>query len=332
MRLDAVVVAFALGLSVLATLALGAIPLVRIAPLVSSLHESGRGQTASRGSHRVRQLLMAAQVAFALMLLVGSGLMARSFQRLRQVDPGFSRDALTFRIGLPNREYSTRRTAVAAHQAILDRLAALPGVTGTATSTCLPLDGRCFGNTLIVEGRPPTAGVRYLASFRAVSAGYFEAMGIRLLRGRMIDRAMVDRAEPNIVINKALADALFPDDDPIGKRMRSSTPPNGRLPIPPWLTIVGIVANTSTNTLAEPAPLGLVYMPVTIAGGPEIPADALIGPNVATTSYVVRTASPTSSSRRSAGPWRQSIRIWPSRRCARRRRFSIAPRRKWRSR
>src|SRR5262249_22795211 len=148
-HLDAVVVAFTLALSVLATFALGAIPLVRIAPLTLSLHESGRGQTASRGRHRIRQLLMAAQVAFALVLLVGSGLMVGSFEKLRRVAPGFSGEALTFRIGLPDREYSTRRAAVAAHRSILDRLVALPGVTGAATSTCLPLDGRCFGNSLI---------------------------------------------------------------------------------------------------------------------------------------------------------------------------------------
>ena len=291
-RLDAAVVSFTVGLSVLAMFALGAIPLVRVAPLTASLHESGRGQTAGRGRHRIRQLLMASQVAFALILLVGSGLMIRSVQRLRAVDPGFSGTALTFRIGLPNRAYPTRRAAVAAHQAILDQLATLPGVTNVATSTCLPLDGRCFGNTLIVEGRPITVGVRSVASFRAVTDGYLQAMGIRLLRGQPIDRGMIERGEQNILINKVLADSLFPGQDAIGKRVRSSTPPNSPLGIPPWLTIVGIVANTSTNALAEPAPLPQVYMPVSIAGGPEIPANALIGPNVATTSYVVRTAAP----------------------------------------
>jgi len=290
-RLDGVVVLFAVALSVIATFALGAIPLIRIAPLPRSLHESGRGQTASRGRHRARHILMAAQVAFAFVLLVGSGLMVRSFQKLRAVNPGFDAMALTFRIGLPEREYSTRRAAVATHQAIIERLSALPGVTGVATSTCLPLAGRCFGNSLIVEGRPPRPGLRQIASFRAVTGGYFEAMGIRLRRGRTIDQAMVARGEPNVVLNKALADSLFPGEDPIGKRVRSSTPPNSPLGIPPWLTIVGIVDNTPGTSLAEPVPMAQLYMPATIAGGPDIPANALIGPNVATTSYVVRTAT-----------------------------------------
>src|SRR5262249_32756101 len=131
-----------------------------------------------------------------------------------------------------------------------------------------------------------------IASFRAVTDGYLEAIGIRLLRGQPIDRGMVERAEQSILINKVLADALFPGGDPIGKRVRSSTPPNSPLGIPPWLTIVGIVANTWTNALAEPAPVGQVYMPVSVAGGPEISPNALIGPNVATTSYAVRTATP----------------------------------------
>jgi len=290
-QLDRVVVLFAIALSVLATFALGAIPMIRIAPLPLSLHESGRGQTANRTRHRARHILMAAQVAFALVLLVASGLMVRSFQKLRGVDPGFDATALTFRIGLPEREYATRRAAVAAHDAILERLSALPGVTGVATSTCLPLAGRCFGNSLIVEGRPPRPGLRQVASFRAVSGGYFETMGIRLLQGRTIDQAMVARAEPSVVLNRALAESLFRGEDPIGKRVRSSTPPNSPLGIPPWLTIVGVVENTAGASLADPTPMTQLYMPATIAGGPDIPANALIGPNVATTSYVVRTAT-----------------------------------------
>jgi putative ABC transport system permease protein len=93
------------------------------------------------------------------------------------------------------------------------------------------------------------------------------------------------------VLNRALAESLFRGEDPIGKRVRSSTPPNSPLGIPPWLTIVGVVENTAGASLADPTPMTQLYMPATIAGGPDIPANALIGPNVATTSYVVRTAT-----------------------------------------
>ena len=146
-HLDGVAVAYTLALSALAALVFGAIPLWRGTALAASLHESGRGSTASRGRHRVRHLLMGGQVALALVLLVASGLIVRSFQKLRAVDPGFdASSALTFSLGLPDRNYPSRAAAVTAHQAILDRLSALPGVTAVSTSTCLPLAGGCFGN------------------------------------------------------------------------------------------------------------------------------------------------------------------------------------------
>lgn len=118
---------------------------------------------------------------------------------------------------------------------------------------------------------------------------------MRLLRGRTIDRGDVERREAVVVVNKALADAFFPGQDPIGRRVRSSTPPNSTLPIPPWLTIIGVVSNTPTIALAEPAPMPQLYMPMSIAGGPDIPREALIGPPVTTMNYVVRSATPPSN-------------------------------------
>ena len=168
------------------------LPLLRTAPLVSSLHSGGRAQTASRSRHRLRHVLMGAQVALALVLLVFSGLMVRSFQNLRAMDPGFDpHSALTFRVGLTAREYPDRAAVVAAHHALLDRLAALPGVTAASATSCLPLvkDADCFGNTLFVDGRPfPTNALPPAVSFRAVAGDYFKATGIRLIRGRGIDR------------------------------------------------------------------------------------------------------------------------------------------------
>jgi putative ABC transport system permease protein len=136
-HLDVVTVVFTAGVSVVAALACGAVPLWRSAQLASSLHEIGRGNTASRGRHRVRHLLMGAQVALALVLLVASGLMVRSLQKLRAIDPGFDPSSrLTFRIGLPNRTYQSLDAVVAGHHAILDRIAALPGVVRASATTC----------------------------------------------------------------------------------------------------------------------------------------------------------------------------------------------------
>ena len=294
--LDSTVVMFTAALSLATAAVFSLIPLLRLRPVGDSLHEGGRGNVAGGGRrlYKGRHVLMGCQVALALTLLIASGLMIRSFQKLRNVDPGFdSSSALTFSIGLPQREYSSRRGAVAAHQAILERLSAIPGVTAVSASSCLPLLGGCFGNSLFVEGEVlDRALMRRFASFRAVAGGYFEAMGMRLLRGRGLARGDIDRRESNIVVNQAFANIYFPARDPIGRRVQSSTPPNSSLPKPDWLTIVGVVSNTAMNALAEPEPAPQVFMPMSIAGGPDIPPEALLGPNVTTMAYVLRSAVP----------------------------------------
>jgi predicted permease len=297
-RIDGVALVFALALCVVAAVAFGTIPLLRLAPLAMSLHENGRGQTATRGSHRARQLLMGGQVALALILLVASGLMVRSFQNLRAVDPGFDPSStLTFSIGLPDTGYPSRQVAVDAHQRILDRVEAIPGVTRASVATCLPLSGGCFGNGLRIEGEvpDPTRPPRAWVFFRGVGAGYIEAMRMSLRRGRSLERADIDRREANIVVNEAFADAYFPGQDPIGKRVRSGAPPSPNRPPAPWLTIVGVVSNMPSMALNEPTPWAQMFMPMSIAGGPDIPSEALIGPSVTTMNYVVRSAIPPSS-------------------------------------
>ena len=290
-RVDGVAAAFTLLLAAVVALAFGVLPLLRAAPLVNTLHSGGRAQTASRRRHRFRHTLMGAQVALALVLLVFSGLMVRSFQQLRAIDPGFdARSALTFRIGLPARDYPDRQSIVAAHHALLDRLAALPGVTAASATSCLALaeDADCFGNTLFVDGRPfPTGALPPAVSFRAVAGDYFAANGIRVLRGRGIDRRDVDHADPVVVINQALARAYFPQQDPIGQRIASSRPQS-----PIWLTIVGIAADTPSRTLVERQRSPAVYMPMSIARGPETPVTALTGPGISVMSYVLRTTVP----------------------------------------
>jgi len=267
-RLDASV----LALTLLTAIAFGAILWLRLAPLWASLPESGRTNTASRGRYRARQLLMGGQVALALVLVVFSGLMLRSFQKLRTVDPAFdARSALTFGIALPDRDYASRRSAVATHRAILDRLSAIPGVTAASASSCLPLSIFCFEHMVVPEGVVDDGMLRPRALFYAVAGGYFEATGIRLRRGRFIDRGDVERGAPVAVVNTALADALFPNQDPLGKRFRSSTPPTSSPNAPPWLEIVGVVSNTPVASLAERTPVAQLYMPMSIAGGPDIP-------------------------------------------------------------
>lgn len=292
-RVDAIVVAFTLLLVAGVAITFAVLPLFRSTTLVAALRSGGRGHTAGRGRHRVRHALMGAQVALALVLLVFSGLMIRSFQKLRAIDPGFDpRSALTFRVGLPARDYPDRHAMVAGHAALLDRLAALPGVTAVSATSCLPLtdDGDCFGNTLFVDGQPsPTGALRPSVSFRAVASDYFRAAGVRVIRGRGIDRRDIDHAEPVVVINQALARAYFPARDPIGQRIASSQPPP-RAPI--WLTVVGVAADTVSQSLTESRPAPAVYLPMSSARGPETPVTSLVGPGISVMSYVLRTATP----------------------------------------
>jgi putative ABC transport system permease protein len=292
-RIDAVVVAFTAALSLLAAFAFGAIPLLRLAPMAATLHDSGRGQTATRGQHRARHVLMTSQVALALVLLVASGLMVRSVQQLRNMDLGFDpTSTLSFGVALPERVYQTRERAAAAHRAILDRLNALPGVISASASSCLPISGTCMGNGLAVENElpDPSQERRQFAWFRAVAGGYIETAGIRVIRGRTITQSDVDRREPVVVIDEALAAMYFPGKDPIGKRVRSATPSNPKLPAPPWLEIVGVVASMPTGVLTRPR-LPQMYMPMSIAGGPDIPAQALLGPGITWMNYVVRSST-----------------------------------------
>jgi putative ABC transport system permease protein len=293
-RIDGIVAMFTLLLATGVAIAFAVLPLLRPAPLVSTLQSGGRAQTASRGRHHVRHVLMGAQVALALVLLIFSGLMIRSFEKLRAIDPGFDpHSALTFRLGLPAHDYANRGAMVAAHHALLDRFAALPGVTAVSATSCLPLaeDADCFGNTLFVDGRPfPVGALPPGVSFRAVAADYFQTTGIHLIRGRGIDRHDVDQAASVVVINQELARVYFPNQDPIGQRIASSRPPS--MSGPDWLLIVGIAGDTPSGSLVESRPMPAVYMPISIARGPETPVTALVGPGISIMSYVLRTTTP----------------------------------------
>ena len=290
-RLDASAALVAVVLSLLIAVAFAVLPFLHRTSRAPLLRE-GRGQTAGRQRHRMRHALMAAQVALALVLLVASGLMVRSFQNVRALDPGFNPDStLTFRIALESRDYATRERAVAVHHAILERLQAIPGVSDASASTTLPLSGSGFGNSIIVQRRPDEGRPSYrpVVSFRAIAGGYLEAVGMRVLRGRGLTRDDIERGEPAVVVSQALADAYFPNEDPIGRQIASSRPPT--LPPPTWFTIVGVVANTPSLSMIEPSPAPQLYMPMSLAGAPAIPMGELVGPNVADMSFVVRTAA-----------------------------------------
>jgi putative ABC transport system permease protein len=287
-HVDAMTFAFTAGVSVLVAVIFGSIPLLHRAPLAATLHELGRGNTAGRARHRFRHLLMAGQVALALVLLVSSGLMIRSFQKLIAIDPGFdSTSTLTFRIGLPAADYPTREAATLAHRTIVDRLATIPGVTAASAVTCLPLAGTCGGVLFAVEGQPgdPNNSSTLLppVEMNAVAWDHVRALGARLRRGRGIGRDDVERRTPVAVVNQRFVDVYFTDGvDPIGRRIGPAIP--GR-PVQQWLTVVGVVGDTPSSALNEPQRTPRLFMPMTAAGGPDGTA---FGPGVMDLSYIVR--------------------------------------------
>jgi putative ABC transport system permease protein len=292
-RLHPVTLGYIALLTVVIAIVFGAMPMWR-GRSIAALHETGRGNTATRRRYHARHALLGGQVAMALVLLVASGLMIRSVLNLRAIDPGFNPDStLTFNIFLPSEKYRGPAAALTMHQTVIERLAALPGVHAASATTCLPLSMGCNGNTMLVEGREyPPGTLPPLAMFRAIAGGYFETMGMRILRGRSIDRGDVDRREPVVVLSQALARAAFGDEDPIGRRVASNQPPPkpGVAQSLEWLTVVGVVADTPTMSLTEPSPRPQLFMPLSLGRPPGVPIAARMVPGISTVSYVVRTS------------------------------------------
>jgi putative ABC transport system permease protein len=293
-RLDVVAIAYVVALTLISAVIFGLLPIWRSSHN-GALYECGRANTATRQRHRTRHLLLGAEVAMTLVLLVVSSLMVRSVWNLRAVDPGFNPDSmLTFTIGLSDRQYPSIDDALSVHHRVIDRLAAIPGVQSVSGSTCLPLSGGCEANTIRVEGEViPPGALPPLVMFRAVTGGYMETMGMRILRGRAIDRGDVERKEPVVVVSESLARRAFGASDPIGRRVASNQPPPrpGLPPIRRWWTVVGVVADTPMRALNEPIPPSLLFMPLSLARGAATPIAAQIGPTAGVLSYVVRTAS-----------------------------------------
>ena len=229
--------------------------------LTDALKEGSRGSTA--GSGRLRKMLVVAEVALSVMLLVGAGLMVRSFSHLRSVNPGFQTDhALTLRVSLPvpNSQISAadEDRFMSFFDRALARLSELPGVTAAGASNMIPLDGNGTDRLIEVEGYVPRDQSDMPdAQNRQATPGFFAAMGIPLVRGRLIERSDDNKAARVLVVNADFAKRFFPNGDAIGKRIRL-----GKLTADfPWATIVGIVGDVRGFALDEP-PEPTMYWPV----------------------------------------------------------------------
>ncbi|HKG95978.1 MAG TPA: ABC transporter permease, partial [Gemmatimonadaceae bacterium] len=255
-RLDGRVLAFAAALSLLTGVAFGLVPALRGAVVHqgAALREGGgRGSTAGGRRTRMRGVLVASEFALALVLLVGAGLMARSFAALRGIDPGFdARNVLTMEVSVAGSPQAAPVRRAAFYQDVLRSLRALPGVESAAAINHIPLGGDVWGLSFAIEGRPLLpAGEMQTATYRVVLPGYFRTMRIPVVRGRDVSESDRVGAPGAIVINEMFASRHWPGEDPIGKRLTFDDP--RRTASPSWLTVVGVVKNVVRGSWSAPA-------------------------------------------------------------------------------
>jgi putative ABC transport system permease protein len=259
-RIDPVVLAFTAFVSLAAGLLFGLLPVLKFTSpqLASSLKEGGRASSDGRSRHRARNMLVVAEVALAVVLLVGSGLMMRTFQAMRRVDPGFTQpeQVVTLRVSIPESLVPDKEQAARTHEQIARRIEQVPGVRAVGLSTSITMDGNDSNDPIFVEDFPGPGGrMPPLRRFKWIGEGYFEAMGNRLLAGRPISWTDVYTQAPVAMVTENFAREYWKTPEAaIGRRIRQN-------PKNPWRTIVGVAADVRDNGLAKPAP-PIIYWPM----------------------------------------------------------------------
>jgi putative ABC transport system permease protein len=252
-QLDGRVLAFTAIVSLVTGIAFGLAPALLISKtnLAESLKEGRRGATASAQTNRTRSVLVVAEVALALVLLVGAGLLINSFVRLQQVAPGFDPgQTLTFNVAPSAARTSTPQQIADFYQELTARLKALPGVVNASVVFQLPLSGTGASTSVVIQGRPTDPSDRTSVVIHMAGPDYFRTMGIPVVRGRNFTERDTMKAPPVLIVNEALARQYFPNEDPIGKRV---APGFSTLPVSDdesgMREIVGVVADVKHQSL-----------------------------------------------------------------------------------
>jgi putative ABC transport system permease protein len=256
---DARVLLFTLALAAFTSLVFGFVPALQAsrADLRETLKEAGRSTGAAVFRQRFRRLLVVAQVALAVVLVVGAALLVKSFWRLRQVDPGFNPEHVAvLSLSLPQSKYAEWQKISAFYSQLVERVRGLPGVRSATIAYDNPLTSNWL-DSFTVEGRPdPEAGQTPVECFRPVGHEYFRTVGIELVKGRHFDERD-DPVHPGAtIVNEAFARKYFPGEEPLGKRLLTSTPARmSGAPVPTAFEIVGVVRDTKFKGLsAESSP------------------------------------------------------------------------------
>ncbi|HST20728.1 MAG TPA: ABC transporter permease [Blastocatellia bacterium] len=239
-RIDGRVFAFTLMLSILTAFVFGIVPALFASKpdLQEAIKETGQTVTSSSGL-KFHNLLIVSEIAVTLVLLVGAGLMIRSFLHLHEVNPRFNTEnMLTMRIWLPASRYGSNEQQTAFFQQVIDRIETVPAVRAVGAIQDIPLKANRMGFNFVIEGRAATRSVEEQdAAYRAITPEYFRTMSIPLLNGRGFTRQDDRNAPPVVIINQSMAQQFFSSEDPIGKRIRFGEQDA------PWYSIVGIVSD-----------------------------------------------------------------------------------------
>ena len=249
--IDARVLLFTLGVSVLTAIVFGGVPALLASRTTpgSTLSDVARDMAGGTSGRHVRRVLVVSEVALAVVLLVSAGLLIRSFQMLRHVEPGFkTADALTMRMVLPFPKYAKQETRRAFYDEVLRQVKETPGVEAAGMITFLPLSFSGMNFNFSVEGRAAPSDMSLpFALWRVVSPDYFRAMGIPLLRGRYFEAHDTPESMPVVVINRRLAEQYWPGEEAIGKRLKVGPLDSQNA----WLTVVGVVGDVRQTGLYD---------------------------------------------------------------------------------
>jgi putative ABC transport system permease protein len=258
--MDRSVLLFSGAMVVLVAIAFGLFPAWQASqPRVQeTLKDGGRSSTASAAQHRLRGVLVMAETALALILLVGAGLMMKSMYRLLQVNPGFQPErVLTMEMDLRTAQYSKSPATLNFWQQVLERVRAIPGVENVALGTVVPFSGNHNRGDITIEGIPAPDPTKFPhPDYHSISPDYTNVLGIPLMRGRNFTDADTETAPPVALINTTMARRYWPNEDATGKRFHWGHPGAKD----PWITIVGVVGDTRLYGLANPSRLE-VYLP-----------------------------------------------------------------------
>ena len=252
--IDARVLAFTFVVSLITGIVFGLAPALRSSrvDLNGVLKDSGRSTGA--GHSRARNAFVVVQVALSLVLLIGAGLLVRSYNHIQSSNPGFNpQNVLSFRLSLPNSKY--KGPAVTNFYKLLtDRVKALPGIESVGTSYSLPMSSVAFAwGPITIEGYVPKHSADFIMSNeRFVSPGYFAAMGVPLVKGRLFDERDVKDGQQTVIVNENLAERFWPTQDPIGKRLERGDKE-------PWRTVVGVVRDTKEFSFDNEPPISIYH-------------------------------------------------------------------------